>query len=108
MARHLLRQEPLVNHRETIASRHKRLARKVGVGFTSQCSRPCCSRPCSSRNLELPSHSPGSIIIIIIDDVRVHEKDGTAAREVVVEADAGGLARGCGIDGGGIAIAAEI
>lgn len=107
MARHLLHQEPLVNRRETIASRHKRLARKVGVEFTSQCSRPYCSRTCSSRNLELPNHSLGSIMIII-DDVLAHEKEGTAAREVVVEADAGGLARGCGIDGGGIAIAAEI
>lgn len=84
MARHPQRQDPPVNRREIIASRHKLLVRKLGVVSYSQ-----CSRQYSRRILELPNHSLGSSIIISIDGVRVHEKDGTAARGVVVEAEAG-------------------
>lgn len=102
MARHQLRQDPPVNRRETIASPHKLLEWTVGVGCSSH-----CSHHRSSRILELPNHSRGHNINIIIDDVRVHEKDGMEVKGVVVEAEAGVSARGCGIDYVGTAIAAE-
>lgn len=103
MACHQLRQDPPVNRREMIASLHKLLEWTVDVGCSSH-----CNHHRSRRILELPNHSRGrSITIIIIDDARVHEKDGTEVRGAVVEAEAGVSARGCGIDYVGTAIAAE-
>lgn len=85
MACHPLRQEPQANRRETIASRHKPLVQTVDMDCLLRCH---CRHHRSSRILELLNNSLGPIIIII-DDARVHEKDGTVVRGVVVGVEVG-------------------
>lgn len=85
------------------------------MGCTSHGSRQ------HNRHLKgLRNRSPGNTVIIIIihiiDDARVRGKGETVAKGVVEEeaaaaavvAEAGALVDGCGIDGVGTAIAAEL